>query len=733
MTGLSLQRFVHELRRRRTFRTGGLYIVGAWLVMQAGDVFFPAWGLPDAALNGLLISAVLGFPLALVFGWFYDITADGVVRTPPADAGAEPAALQLKRRDYLLLAALGVIGASIVYGGVQNIRGASRVADAVEAFDPDQPAALEHSIAVLPFANTSAAPDDEAFCDGISEEIIHKLSEYGELHVIARTSSFSFKGSDFRVPRIAALLGVRYLLQGSVRRAGNELRILASLVDETGAQLWSASYDRTLASVFAIQSEIADVVANTIVPKIVPRQVARYQPDIEAYKQYLIGRDLLSRRDRNAYKAFAKAAELDPAFADAHADLAISQLLNDRVDVDRAASALEAALALQPDLPRAIAARGLLAWRQTPPDNAAAERYYREALARDPNMVDAMIWLSIALDDQGKHVEADRVTQRAARIDPLHPSITTGIAQRYAWQGESVLAEQSLLRLLEMPNPPRFTYYLLRQLYANTGELVKHAAVSKQEALTGRHVYFGLARIYALFGRWDDTQYWLQLSQEDFPEHQFAPMYPALVPYWQGRYADAVEVVRANVPAADRLHPLGQMHIGIHKALAGDAAGAIATLEPLLGQQKRIYQDMQEHNGFHALAWAYQQVGRREDAREILTQFERGLADYEARGLVPQSGELYSAARNALLAGDKATALDRLQRAVEAGWRWYPIERHDPRWAPLHGHPRYEALMQRVLADVERQRIELERIEADSDFLQQFHSVRAVRKQKAAR
>jgi TolB-like protein len=130
--------------------------------------------------------------------------------------------------------------------------------------DEASPEKPDNSIAVLPFANVSNDPDNEAFCDGISEEILHKLAEFGDLHVIGRTSSFAFKGSDYRIPRISALLGVRYLLQGSVRKVGDRLRISAQLVDDSGAQRWSEAFDRRLEDVFAIQTEIADFVATTV-------------------------------------------------------------------------------------------------------------------------------------------------------------------------------------------------------------------------------------------------------------------------------------------------------------------------------------------------------------------------------------------------------------------------------------------------------------------------------------
>ncbi len=727
MNGFSLKGFVLELRRRRTFRTAGLYIVGAWLIMQAADVFFPAWGLPDAAINVLLATAILGFPLVLVFGWFYDITADGVVRTPVASTGDEHTSLPLQRKDYVLLGAIGLIAAYIVYDGVQGIVSAPRVAASRDEPAATSPEKLEHSIAVLPFANTSNDPDNEAFCDGISEEILHKLSNYAELHVIGRTSSFAFKGSDYRIPRIAALLGVRYLLQGSVRRDGNNLRILASLVDETGAQQWSSSYDRKLESVFAIQAEIADMVATSVVPQIVPRQASSYEPDLVAYQQYLVGRDLLWRRDWGAAEALTKATELDPNFADAHADLAIALLIGPP-DLERGAQAIETALSLQPALPRALAARGLLLSAQTPPDYAASEQALREALAKDPDMVDAMNWLSSALSAQGKHAEAFRVMERAARIDPLHGAVAPNLAIGYAERGDFARAERMLLRLLDVPEPRLGTFMTLRNFYLDTGQFVKMNAVEKRFALSGLHIYYGLSLNYAALGMWDAAERWVNLAQEDFPDFPFTPFYPTLMPFWQGRYAEAAVKYRANEQRLERGRPDTDYFYGEYQALAGDYDGAVATLELLLGQADVNVVDDRPIIGFQALAWAYLETGRRNEALSILGEIDGGFASYEAQGLLHVSGRLFSYAQNALLLGNLDEALDRLEQAVEAGWRQYPIQRHDPRWTPLHDHPRYVALMQRVMADVERQRAEVERIDAEDEFLERFESARRLRR-----
>jgi TolB-like protein len=219
-------------------------------------VLFPGFGIPNAAIQALVWAAALGLPVALVFGWLFEIGPGGIRRTLPAGAADlnEPPALG--RRDYLILAVFAAVAAVLVVQAVQNIRETpvAETPTAETGAGHDSPERLENSIAVLPFTNISNDPDNEYFCDGISEEILNQLAGIRELHVIGRTSSFAFKGSDYGIERIGAVLGVRFVLQGSVRKAGDQLRISAQLLDEGGRQVWSESFDRQLRNVFDIQS-----------------------------------------------------------------------------------------------------------------------------------------------------------------------------------------------------------------------------------------------------------------------------------------------------------------------------------------------------------------------------------------------------------------------------------------------------------------------------------------------
>ena len=305
-----------ELRRRRVFRLIGLYIVGAWLVMQVAATFFPAWGIPDAALRYLITAAFLGLPIAIVFSWFFDVTTQGIVRTD----GASSTDYGLKRTDYVILAALAAVSLAVVYGGYEKIRQSTTA-----EFTASEKAS--NSIAVLPFVNLDNDTSTGYFSDGVTEEILHQLAAFKSLRVLGRASSFAFKSSDLSIRRISDILRVRYLLQGSVRRDADQIRVTAQLVDESGFQIWSETFDRRLEGIFSIQKDIANSVAQQLVAEIAPHEpgAGSTTSNIDAYQEYLIGREYLNGRkprwQKGAIAAFQRAIDLDPNFAPPYAGL----------------------------------------------------------------------------------------------------------------------------------------------------------------------------------------------------------------------------------------------------------------------------------------------------------------------------------------------------------------------------------------------------------------------------
>ncbi len=366
MATFSLKAFLREARRRRVFRVTAIYIVGAWVALQAADLAFPGLSIEESAILYVWIGAILGLPIALFFGWRYDIIGGRIVRTALSDVDAD---LSIERADYIILAALSVVVAAIAFGLVGEIS-KTRVPDTAQSAVTD---VHPKSIAVLSFLNMSDDPNNEYFSDGISEDILNLLTKVPDLRVTSRSSAFSFKGQNLDVPTMAAKLGVAHVLEGSVRKSGGQLRIVAQLIEvETDTHLWSETYDRELQSVFAIQDEIAAAVVDALKITLLGEKPKATETDPEAYALYLqarhFGNQLTAEGHTRAEVLLKQALEIDPGFAPAWTEL--GKVSVGRADpfglrsldegLDLARQAIQKALDLDPQYGPAYAALAAL-------------------------------------------------------------------------------------------------------------------------------------------------------------------------------------------------------------------------------------------------------------------------------------------------------------------------------------------------------------------------------------
>ena len=622
---------------------------------------------------------------------------------------------------------------------------------------PSPPVA--NSLAVLPFSSLSADPEHQYFADGISEAMLDHLSTFPELKVIARTSSFIFKDSGYDSARISGLLGVEYLLHGSIQHDQGQVRVSAQLVDRNGMQIWTQKFDREPVGIFAIQDEIAETVASSIVPHIVPRRSAARQPDLAAYEQYLLGREILVRRlarfaSRSA-EHFARAIELDPEFADPYAERAIALTLGAggsedfRLAHDQAQQDIDAALALNPDLARAFAAQSLLLWMQEPDALAEREALLHRALALDPNMIDALNWLAIVQGALGRHAESEETYLRAIRIDPFAPSVNVNLAWLDAHRGNFAEAERRLLRQLEIPQATTNYYEILFWLYRHAGRLVEHVEITKRAMLATIELeefdsYLDLAVAYAALGMWDRAEYWQARAEQTWPEQLLVRTSRIRIDQASGRMAASQAAAQFREMLADagmdpgRIPRVQALVYGELQALAGEYEGAIETLEPLIDTEAARRQflrnpTMIHENARHALAWAWLQTGAYDKAAILLEVDDQGFRKLEAEGRLRHFGNaLAQFARNSLLLGDADRALELLDQSVDAGWREYYLTIHDPRWAPVRDEPRFQSIMARVKADIDLQRARMEAIDAADDFIARLDTALAVTAARAA-
>lgn len=383
-----LRRFLSELRRRRVYNVALVYAAVAFVVWQVADIALPSLGLPESAVALVLVLTLLGFPVALVLAWAYELRPE---ESAPSSSPTAP-----------------------------------------------PPAA---SVAVLPFENMGAGQEDACFADGIAEELTHALGRVPTLRVAARTSAFSFRAERLDVREIGARLGVAHVVEGSVRRSGDRLRVTAQLIDARGGfHLWSGRYEREWADVFLVQDEIVAAVVEHLLPLLggdrvqAPRVAARTE-DLDAYEVFLRGRHALRAFDgaslENAVALFERAVEIDPDFAVAHAALAealTTQALGFQRGtrgelLPRAQAAAGRALALNPHLPEAHLARAL---SRIYHDWAFADglREIEMALELNPSMADAhrwaeFYWTYVARD----HDRAMASLEAARALDPMDPRL----------------------------------------------------------------------------------------------------------------------------------------------------------------------------------------------------------------------------------------------------------------------------------------------------------------------
>ena len=423
--------FLHELRRRNILRAAALYATSVWALAQGITSLGPTVGAPDSATRWFLVAAAIGFPFWLAFAWFYELTPQGIRReseAPPSDASARATG---RRLDVWIIAVLAVAVVLLLTDKFM-LRREAAVSTGVVAI-------AEKSVAVLPLVNESGDSNALYFSDGLSEDLIAALSQFAGLKVIGRNSSFKFRNSTEASNVIAGKLGVAHLLEGSVRRQGDMVRIYAELIDaRDGSTLWSQHYDRPYKDLFQLQDDITDAVAGVLKTKLLGGDNAVAQNDrppsgnLDAYNAYLQGKFYLARQNEadfhKAIDAFTTATRIDPHYAQAWANLsnAWSDLGQEFLG---GASALQAyaqarasvntALALAPDLAIAHSAKGNLLL-SADSNWSGAEAEFRRALQIEPNFAAAKGNLGAVLGTLGHPEQAADLTRQASASDPLY-------------------------------------------------------------------------------------------------------------------------------------------------------------------------------------------------------------------------------------------------------------------------------------------------------------------------
>ena len=506
------RRLLAELRRRRVLRVAVLYAVVGWVVIQVASTMLPGLRLPEWTVTLVIALVVLGFPLAVAMGWMFDLGPGGMKRTRAeadtpersGDAAAQPARVE-----------------TLQPGPPEPAASHQPAVSAARAGDADR-----RTIAVLPFVNMSGDPENEYFSDGIAEEILNLLTQLPQLKVASRTSSFAYKGKEFSIPGVARELGVGTVLEGSVRRAGERVRITAQLIDTgSDSHLWSETYDREMRDVFAIQDDIAHSIVKALQVTLTPQErrsiLSVATSDPEAYDYYLRGRSYMysmARRDyEHAIRMFEQAIAVDSKYALAYAGMAdaYSQMYRyveaTTENVERANRASEQAVVLDRESAEAHASRGLALLISERYDEA--EREFETAVALNPNLFDAWHYYGLACSSRGDFEKAAKMYARAAEVNPNDFQVPLFLAQTYASLGrkqDEMRVRLGALGTLERhiklnPHDTRALYFAAQNLY-RVGERAKAVAMAEQALKQDQDEPVVLYNVACFYAEQGDTQ-----------------------------------------------------------------------------------------------------------------------------------------------------------------------------------------------------------------------------------
>ncbi|HSE13176.1 MAG TPA: tetratricopeptide repeat protein [Rudaea sp.] len=523
-----------ELKRRNVIRMAGLYLVGAWLVVQVAGTVLPIFHTPDWALQALVVMVAIGFVPALVFAWVFELTPEGLKRDAEVKPGESIAPQTARRMDRTIIVVLII---ALVYFGFDKFvlaprREAAAVASAAQAASAVKVGTAAtvaadvnpKSVAVLPFVNMSGDPNNEYFSDGITEEILNALAQIADLKVAARTSAFAFKGKDPDLRKVGEVLAVANVLEGSVQRAGDDVRITAQLIDtRSGFHLWSEKYDRKLTNIFAVEDEISKAIAEKLQLQLgaAHKEIAVGTVNPQAHEQYLRGLTLLAARGRglkDAAEAFSQAVKLDPQYAQAWGALAEAEML----------------------LPGYV-----------PGD-------MKEAMRR-----------------------AEGAAQRALAIDPATGSAHVALGEAHEYRREWPQAEQAFRRALDLAPGDAEAINQYAQFLCTTGQLgpallqIDHA-----RQLDPLSAIVGLTRAVILMGlhRDDDATAQLQATLAIHPDFVFAH-WTAMIHYAQlKRFAEAEAQARAGAKGLD-LDPEGLTILIRGLAVPAERVSAVRAIE----------------------------------------------------------------------------------------------------------------------------------------------------------
>ena len=526
--------FFSELKRRNVYKVAIAYIVAGWAFSQGIAQVFPVFDIPNWVIRLIVLLVIIGLPIALILAWMFELTPQGIKRTEDVDLAV--AAQQPKKRTWIFVVIIGAL-LSIGLFSLGRYSAGNKTAS---------PAGISSkSIAVLPFDNLSRDPDNAYFAEGVQDEILTRLAKVADLKVISRTSTQHFKSAPENLPQIAKQLGVMNILEGSVQRAGNQVRVNVQLINAlTDSHLWADTFDRKLTDIFVVESEIAKTIAETLQAKITGSEknsIAKAPTaNSEAYELYLKGRFFWNKRSgvdlRKAIDYFNQAIAKDPNYALAYTGVADSYMLlpnyggtSTQEAVAAAHPAVTKALELDDSLAEAHASFGLFHTVELDLERAGGD--FQRAIELKPNYATAHHWLMLGQLSLGRFDQAIEEGKRAVELDPLSLIINADFAWTYACAHRFDEAEKRARKTLEID--PRFflAHYYLGGILQSRGHL-SDAIPEFQKAVELNNDTYSIAMLgqaYARNGQKDEAQKILARLTEESKSRYVSPYAWALL------------------------------------------------------------------------------------------------------------------------------------------------------------------------------------------------------------
>ena len=708
--------FFKELRRRRVFGVAALYIVAAWVGVQVADQVIEAGYLRGWSLRNAWNAAFIGFPLALIVGWFYDISRIGIVRTPPVDAD-ESFDKSLHKRDYFLFASLAAIWA-VAYVFVHT------------------PAPLDKSIAVLPFVNAGHDPENALFAFGIRLDLQTQLEKLQDIKVIAAASVEKID-KDLPVPVMAQKLGVAFIMKGTVERVLDQVRVSVTLIDAETEQAWRESYDRKLdiGNLFDIRDEIAGTITGRLQAVLSPQELESIQTrateNFDAYWAYLLGKKRFAKRTSGALaeavEYFQQAIELDPDFALAYVGLADSYNMQTgysglpRVEqLPKVEAAIDKALELDDQLGEAYATLGMVHRQKRDP--AAAEVAFKRALELNPNYATAHLWYAALLSSSLDRPEEGLARiRKAQQLDPLSAVINANVAGSFFALGRFDEALAQNKKVIEIdPAYPGAYYAIALNYWAVLGQNDDAVAwFRKAIALdAGRpHGHAQLGYTYLELGDVLQAEHWINRSMELAPESWSPNFIMQFLHVYRGEEDEALVYAR-KVLTMNPTHVVPLRNLRNHDLQTGRYAEARTWYErsyPALLNENVPTIAAKNYQAAIDLAYVLSKTGEQERADLLL---DRSLTFITTIPRLGWTGYWISDVLIYAQQGKTKEALSALRQAIDEGWRaawWYYLE-HDPNLDSIRHEPEFQAMVEEIKADMATQLERVREMEASGEL-----------------